>query len=97
VTAAIWILTILLTAEFVFAPVNLWTGRTIGNHARFTGPPPQFATHVLAPLKLATARALAAGLALPIVSIAGAAAALAISCFYLARLALALLAVRTAA
>jgi hypothetical protein len=29
VTVAIWILSALLVAEFVMAPVNLWTGRTM--------------------------------------------------------------------
>jgi hypothetical protein len=85
-TAVTAILSLLLAAEFVFAPVNLWTGRTIGNFVRFTGLPPRFATLVLAPLKLATALALLAGLAIQAASIAGAAGALAISCFYLARL-----------
>jgi hypothetical protein len=53
-TAVTAILSLLLAAEFVFAPVNLWTGRTIGNFVRFTGLPPRFATLVLAPAKLAT-------------------------------------------
>jgi hypothetical protein len=87
VAPAIWILSILLIAEFMFAPVNLWTGRTIGNYTRFTGLPPRLATWVLAPVKLATAGALAVGLAVRALGIAGAATALAISCFYLARLA----------
>jgi hypothetical protein len=86
VTVAIWILSVLLIAEFVFAPVNLWTGRTIGNYTRFTGLPPWLATRVLAPVKLVTALALAVGLAVRVLSIAGAGAALAVSCFYLARL-----------
>jgi len=86
-TVATATLSLLLAAEFVFAPVNLWTGRTMGNYTRFTGLPPRLATHVLAPVKLATALALIAGLAVRTLSIAGAAAALTISCFYLARLA----------
>lgn len=84
---AVVILSLLLAAEFAFAPVNLWTGRTMGNFTRYTGLPPRFATHVLAPVKLATCVALLAGLAVLPLSIAGAAAALAISCFYLVRLA----------
>jgi uncharacterized membrane protein YphA (DoxX/SURF4 family) len=87
VTVAIVILSLLLAAEFVFAPVNLWTGRTIGNYTRFTGLPPRFATRVLAPLKLATALALIAGLAVRALGIAGAAVAVATSCFYLVRFA----------
>ena len=86
-TVVIVVLSLLLAAEFVFAPVNLWTGRTMGNFTRFTGLPPRFATHVLAPVKLAAALALLAGLAVRPLSIAGAAAALAISGLYLMRLA----------
>jgi hypothetical protein len=86
-TAAVWVLSLLLVAEFVFAPVNLWTGRTMANFVRFTGLPPRFASRLLAPVKLTTALVLAAGLAVRAASIAGAAAAVAISCFYLVRLA----------
>ncbi len=39
-TVAIWILTIPLIAEWIMAPVNLWTGRTMPLFARFTGFPP---------------------------------------------------------
>ena len=86
-TAAIWILSVLLIAEFVFAPVNLWTGRTMGNYIHFTGLPPWSATRVLAPVKLAAAILLIVGLSVRALSITGAALALAVSCFYLARLA----------
>jgi len=87
VTAGVWILSVPLIAEFIFAPVNLWTGRTIGNCRRFTGLSPWFATRVLAPVKLATALALSIGLALQVVSMIGAALALVVSLFYLVRLA----------
>jgi hypothetical protein len=80
------ILSVLLVAEFVFAPINLWTGRTIATFTRFTGLGPTTAARVVAPLKLASALAVAAGLAIPALSIAGSAAILAISCFYLLRL-----------
>jgi hypothetical protein len=86
VTVAIWIFSLPLIAEFVFAPFNLWTGRTMDNYLRFTGLPPWSATHLLAPVKLVAALLLAAGLALRALSITGAAGALAVSCFYLARL-----------
>lgn len=86
-TAAIVVLSVLLITEWVFAPVNLWTGRTMPNFRRFTGLPPQAATHVLAPIKLATALALAIGLAIPAASVAGALATLGICGFYLLRLA----------
>lgn len=85
-TAAIWILSVPLIAEFVFAPVNLWTGRTMGNYTRFTALPPWFAIRILAPVKLATAVLLIAGLAVRVLSIAGAALAVAVSVFYLVRL-----------
>jgi hypothetical protein len=87
VTTATWIVSALLIAEFVFAPVNLWTGRTMGNYRRYTGLPAWFATRVLAPVKLVTAVFLAAGLAIGTLGIAGAALALAVSGFYLVRLA----------
>lgn len=86
-TAAIWILSVPLIAEFAFAPANLWTGRTIGNYTRFTGLPPWSAARVLAPVKLAAAVLLAVGLAVRALSIAGAALTVAVSGFYLARLA----------
>ena len=54
-TALAVVLSVLLIAEFVFAPINLWTGRTMANFTRFTGLSPRFATRILAPLKLLTA------------------------------------------
>ena len=81
------VLSALVALEFLFAPVNLWTGRTMDNYRKFTGLPTWFATRWLAPLKLATALAVLIGLWLRPVGIAGAAAALAISVFYLVRLA----------
>jgi hypothetical protein len=55
VTVAVWILSLLLIAEFVMAPVNLWTGRTMPLFVRFTGYPRSVATRVFAPVKLASA------------------------------------------
>jgi hypothetical protein len=86
-TALADVLSALLIAEFVFAPINLWTGRTMANFTRFTGLPPRFATRFLAPLKLLTAVLLIAGLAVAALSIAGAVVTLAICAFYLVRLA----------
>jgi len=80
-------LTVVLAAEYCFAPINLLTGRTIANYQRFTGMPIWFAHRVLAPIKALTAGALITGLAWRPASIAGAAASIAISLFYLARLA----------
>jgi hypothetical protein len=85
-TVAIWVLSVLSIAEFVFAPLNLWTGRTMPNFTRFTGLSPWLATRVVAPVKLAAAAALAAGLAYPTLGVAGAALATAICAFYLVRL-----------
>jgi hypothetical protein len=81
------VLSALLILEFVFAPINLWTGRTMDNYLRFTGLPAAFATRVLAPVKLVTAIVLVVGIWLVPFSIAGAVLALAISCGYLVRLA----------
>lgn len=86
-TTAAVVVTLLLVAEFSFAPVNLWTGRTMGNFTAHTGLPPRFATHFLAPVKLIGALVLVTGLFLRAASIAGSALAIAISCFYLVRLA----------
>jgi hypothetical protein len=85
-TIAATILAAPLILEFVFAPMNLWTGRTIGNFVRFTGFAPPVARLLFAPAKLVTAALLAAGIAVRELSLAGAAAALAISCVYVARL-----------
>jgi hypothetical protein len=81
------ILAVPLTVEFALAPVNLWSGRTMGNFTRYTGLSPRFATHWLAPVKLAAAILLAAGVAVPSASLAGATVALSICLFYLVRLA----------
>jgi uncharacterized membrane protein YphA (DoxX/SURF4 family) len=87
VTIAAVIVTLLLAAEFSFAPFNLWSGRTMGNFTTYTGLQPRFATHFLAPVKLVTALLLVVGLFLRPASIAGAALAIAISGIYLVRLA----------
>ena len=86
-TVWIWILTVLSALEFVFAPLNLWTGRTMPNFVRFTGLSPATGTRVVAPVKLLTAITLVAGLAVPIVGLAGAALAMVICCLYLVALA----------
>lgn len=85
-TLAAIVLSLLLALEFVFAPLNLWKGRTIGNFVRFTGFAPRTAKTWFAPIKLATAVLLIAGLAIRVLSIAGAALALAVSATYLIRL-----------
>ena len=79
-------LSVLLIAEFVFAPINLWTGRTMPTFTRFTGLRPITAARVTAPLKFTCAGAVAAGLAVPALSMVGTAGIIAISCFYLLRL-----------
>jgi hypothetical protein len=80
------ILAVPLILEFVFAPINLWTGRTMQNFVRFTGYAPRTATTLFAPIKLLTAALLAIGLFIRGVGIAGATIALAISVVYLVRL-----------
>jgi hypothetical protein len=86
VKVAAIVLSVPLILEFVFAPVNLWTGRTIDNFVRFTGFDPRVARTWLAPLKLATAGLLTAGLAIRGLSLAGGGLALVIAVFYLVRL-----------
>lgn len=80
------ILAVPLILEFVFAPINLWTARTMPNFVRFTGYAPRTATTLFAPIKLLTAALLAVGLFIRGVGIAGASIALAISAVYLVRL-----------
>jgi uncharacterized membrane protein YphA (DoxX/SURF4 family) len=83
----IWILSLLLIAEFVMAPINLWTGRTMPLFTKFTGFSPATATRVFAPVKLAFAVLVAVGLAFRPASIAGAAITTAVCALYLIRLA----------
>jgi hypothetical protein len=85
-TIAAWILSLLLVAEFVMAPVNLWTGRTMPMFTAFTGFPPKVATRIFAPVKLVSAVLIAIGLAIPIAGIAGAAILTAVCAVYLVRL-----------
>jgi hypothetical protein len=87
VTVLAVIVALVLAAEYCFAPVNLWTGRTMAVYRRWTGLPPAFARLVLAPVKALTAVALLLGLVWRPLSVIGAAASLGISAFYLVRLA----------
>jgi hypothetical protein len=86
-TIAIWILSLLLIAEFVMAPVNLWTARTMPMFTRFTGLAPAVGTRVFAPVKLAGAVLIAVGLAVRGAGLAGAGITAGICAVYLARLA----------
>lgn len=86
-TVAIGILSALLVAEFVMAPINLWTSRTMPAFTRFTGYRPVIARRVFAPVKLVAAVLVAVGLAAPPASIAGATLTSAICALYLLRLA----------
>jgi hypothetical protein len=63
-SAAIWAVSLLL-AELVMAPINLWTGRTMPAFIAFTGFRSATARRIFAPVKLASAVLVAAGLALP--------------------------------
>jgi hypothetical protein len=87
VIVAIWILSLLLIAEFVMAPINLWTGRTMPLFTKFTGFSPTVARRVFAPVKLAGAVLIGIGLAVPAASAAGAAVIAGICAVYLTRLA----------
>jgi hypothetical protein len=87
VAVAAIVLSIPLILEFVFGPLNLWREHTTANWIRFTGYSPNAAKRYAAPVKLACAVLLAAGLAWRTASIAGAVAACAVSAFYLVRLA----------
>ncbi len=86
-TIAIWILSVPLIAEWVMAPVNLWTGRTMPLFVTFTGFSPAIARRGFAPVKLAAALLLAAGLAVRPLTLAGAALTIVICAAYLTRLA----------
>lgn len=81
------ILSVLLIAEWVMAPINLWTGRTMPLFERFTGHSPAVARKVFAPAKALAAALVFVGLFVKAVSIAGAALSLAICGYYLVRLA----------
>lgn len=85
-TIAISILSVLLIAEFVMAPINLWTGRTMPLFTRFTGFSPKTARHLFAPLKLAGAVMIGIGIALPALGLVGATALTIICLVYLVRL-----------
>lgn len=80
-------LSLLLIAEWVMAPVNLWTGRTMPLFERFTGHSPTVARWVFAPAKALTALLLVLGLFARPPAIAGAALSTAICGYYLIRLA----------
>jgi hypothetical protein len=80
------VLSIPLILEFLFAPVNLWTGRTMDNFVRFTGFAPWVARTVFAPAKLVCAGLVLVGLVVWDLSVAGAILALVISAVYLVRL-----------
>lgn len=84
---AIWILSVLTVAEFVMAPINLWTGRTTPLFTRFTGYSPEVARRVFAPVKLAGAILVGIGLAVPVLGLVGAAVLTGVCLLYLVRLA----------
>jgi hypothetical protein len=85
-TVAIWVCSLVLIAEFVMAPINLWTGRTLPAFTKFTGFRPMTARRVFAPLKLASSVLVGAGLAWRPFGIAGAIVVCAVCAVYLVRL-----------
>ncbi len=86
-TVATRTLSVLLSAEFVKAPVNLWTGGRLPAFTRFTGYRPQTARRRFAPPKLLAAVLIAVGIAVRLAGIGGAALTVAICGLYLLRLA----------
>lgn len=85
-TALLWLCVLPLVAEFSVAPFNLWSGRTMGNFARFTALSPAVARNVFAPAKLAGAALLAVGLALRVPGAVGAGLIAVVSAVYLVRM-----------
>jgi len=85
-TIALWVCSLPLIAEFLVAPFNLWSGRTMPNFTRFTALSPSVATRVFAPLKLIGALLLAAGLAIRGSGVTGAGLIALVSGVYLVRL-----------
>lgn len=83
---ATWILSLLLVAEFVMAPINLWTGRTMPLFTRFTGFPPAVARRVFAPVKLIGAVLVGIGIAVPALGLVGAVIITIVCVGYLIRL-----------
>lgn len=83
---AVYAISAPLIAESVFAPLNLWRGRTVANWIRFTGLSAPSARMVAAPVKLLAALLLIAGLIWRPLDLVAAAAVLAIALFYLFRL-----------
>jgi hypothetical protein len=81
------ILSILLIAEFVMAPINLWTGRTMPLFEKFTGHSPAVARQVFAPVKLLGAALVLVGIFVRPLSVAGAVILALVCCYYLVRLA----------
>lgn len=80
------VLSVLLIAEFVMAPINLWTGRTMPLFEKFTGHRPDVARRVFAPVKLLGAALVLAGLFVRPASVAGAALLALVCGYYLVRL-----------
>lgn len=83
---AIWVLSLLSMAEFVMAPINLWTGRTMPLFTRFTGFPPAVARRVFAPVKLVAAVLIGIGIPLAPFGLVGAAIITVVCLVYLIRL-----------
>ncbi|GAA2004514.1 hypothetical protein [Catenulispora subtropica] len=81
------VLALLLVAEWVMAPINLWTGRTLPLFERFTGHSPAVARTVFAPVKALAAALVLIGLFAEPVSVAGAVLSIVICGYYLIRLA----------
>jgi uncharacterized membrane protein YphA (DoxX/SURF4 family) len=81
------VLSVLLIAEFVMAPINLWTGRTMPMFEKFTGHSPEVARKVFAPVKLLGAALVLVGIFVRPLSVAGSGLLSLVCLYYLARLA----------
>jgi hypothetical protein len=80
------ILSVLLIAEFVMAPINLGTCRTMPLVEKFTGHRPAAARTVVAPVKPLGAALALLGVFFSPASLAGAALLALVCCYYLVRL-----------
>jgi uncharacterized membrane protein YphA (DoxX/SURF4 family) len=80
------ILSVLLIAEFVMAPINLWTGSTMPLFEKFTGHRPAAVRTVFAAVKLLGAAWVLLGVFFRPASLAGAALLALVCCYYLVRL-----------
>ena len=85
----VWLLSVVLVAEFIMSPINFWAGRAqnLAYFRQFTGWPDRTARVVFAPLMLVGAVLIAAGIPWPPAAMAGSALIFAVCATFLLRLA----------